>query len=68
MCIRDSLVRVDPTSRPRVHTERLEHAIAEALVSWRDRLRSALRARFDEAHVHALERRYACLLYTSRCV
>ena len=61
------LVRVDPTSRPRVRAERLEHAIAEALVSWRDRLRSALRARFDEARVHALERRYATAFPASYC-
>jgi glutamate dehydrogenase len=61
------LVRVDPTSRPRVSTERLEHAIAEALISWRDRLRSALRARFDEARVHALERRYASAFPASYC-
>jgi glutamate dehydrogenase len=61
------LVRVDPASRPRVRAARLEHAIAEALVSWRDRLRSALRARFDEARVHALERRYATAFPASYC-
>jgi glutamate dehydrogenase len=53
------LVRVEPSSRPRITPEHLEHQIAEALISWRDRLRAALRARFDEARVHALERRYA---------
>jgi glutamate dehydrogenase len=52
------LVRVDPTSRPRLRVERLEQEIAEALISWRDRLRAALRARFDEARARALERRY----------
>jgi glutamate dehydrogenase len=52
------LVRVDPASRPRPRVERLEQEIAEALVSWRDRLRAALRARFDETRARALERRY----------
>ncbi len=52
------LVRVDPSSRPQLRVDRLEHEIAEALVSWRDRLRAALRARFDEARAYALERRY----------
>ncbi|MFI4895061.1 MAG: NAD-glutamate dehydrogenase [Steroidobacterales bacterium] len=52
------LVRVDPLSRPRPQVERLERDIAEALVAWRDRLRAALRARFDETRAHALERRY----------
>ena len=52
------LVRVDPASQPRVHVEHLEHEIAQALVSWRDRLRTALRAQFDDAQARALERRY----------
>jgi len=52
------LVRVDPSGRPRVQVERLEHEIAAALVSWRDRLRAALRLRFDETRARALERRY----------
>jgi glutamate dehydrogenase len=52
------LVRVDAASEPRVHVEHLEREIAEALVSWRDRLRTALRARFDDARALALERRY----------
>jgi glutamate dehydrogenase len=42
-----------------LRVERLEQEIAEALISWRDRLRAALRARFDEARARALERRYA---------
>ena len=53
------LLRVDPASRPRLQVERLEQEIAEALISWRDRLRAALRARFDETRARALERRYA---------
>jgi glutamate dehydrogenase len=52
------LVRVDPTSHPRPQVDRLERQIAQALISWRDRLRAALRARFDEARARALERRY----------
>ena len=52
------LVRVDPASQPRLRVEQLEQLIAEALVSWRDRLRAALSARFDEARARALERRY----------
>jgi glutamate dehydrogenase len=52
------VMRVDPDSRPRVQVEQLERQIAEALVSWRDRLRSALTARFEEAQARALERRY----------
>jgi glutamate dehydrogenase len=52
------LVRVDPASRPRLRVEHLEHEISEALVSWRDRLRAALRARFDDTRALALERRY----------
>jgi glutamate dehydrogenase len=53
------VVRIDPTDGARLNTERLERAIAAAIVSWRDRLRSALLARFDEAQALALERRYA---------
>jgi glutamate dehydrogenase len=52
------LVRVDPASRPRVRVEDLERQIAEALVSWRDRLRAALTARFEESRARALERQY----------
>ncbi len=52
------LVRVDPSGRPRVQVERLEREIAEALISWRDRLRASLRLRFDETRARALERRY----------
>jgi len=52
------LVRVDPTSRPRLRVERLEQDIAAALISWRDRLRAALRMRFDDTRARALERRY----------
>ncbi|HEY6453242.1 MAG TPA: NAD-glutamate dehydrogenase [Steroidobacteraceae bacterium] len=52
------LVRVDPERHPRLHIERLERDIAAAVVSWRDRLRSALQHRFDDARARALERRY----------
>jgi glutamate dehydrogenase len=53
------VVRVDPTANTRVDTERLERDIAAAIVSWRDRLRAALLARFGESHGLALDRRYA---------
>jgi glutamate dehydrogenase len=53
------VVRVDPLSNPRIEEARLEQAIAAALVSWRDRLRTALKARFGEAQASLLERRYA---------
>jgi glutamate dehydrogenase len=42
----------------RIDQRRLERALNETLVTWRDRLRSALLARFDELKGAALERRY----------
>jgi glutamate dehydrogenase len=54
-----TVVRVDPTSSPRVDIGRLERDIAAAIVSWRDRLRAALLARFGETPARALERRYS---------
>ena len=54
-----TLVRVDPASQPRLRVDQLERQIAEALVSWRDRLRTALGSRFDETRARSLERRYA---------
>ena len=59
------LVRVDPASEPRLRVDELERQVAEALVSWRDRLRVALLARFDEAHARQLERRYLPLFPAS---
>jgi glutamate dehydrogenase len=53
------VVRVDALSNPRIDEPRLEQTIAAALVSWRDRLRSALQARFGEVQGSLLERRYA---------
>jgi glutamate dehydrogenase len=53
------LVRVDPASQPRLRVDQLERQIAAALISWRDRLRAALGARFDEARARSLERRYS---------
>jgi len=52
------LARVDPASEPRLQVDELERQIAAAVLSWRDRLRAALSARFDEARALALERRY----------
>jgi len=53
------VVRVDPAANPHVDAERLERNIAAAIVSWRDRLRSALLARFGETPALTLDRRYA---------
>ena len=53
-----TVVRVDPTVSSRIDTARLERDIAAAIVSWRDRLRAALLARFGETPARALERRY----------
>jgi glutamate dehydrogenase len=53
------VVRVDPASNPRFDAARLERELNDALVSWRDRLRSALAARYDALAAVALERRYA---------
>jgi glutamate dehydrogenase len=52
------VVRVDPAAATHVDEERLQHAIAAAIVSWRDRLRTALLGRFGETYALALERRY----------
>ena len=52
------VVRVDPAANARVDADRLERDIAAAIVSWRDRLRAALLARFGETEALALERRY----------
>jgi glutamate dehydrogenase len=59
------VVRVDPAANPRVDAERLEHEIAAAIVSWRDRLRSALLTRFGEVQALALERRYGAVFPAS---
>jgi glutamate dehydrogenase len=53
------VVRVDPAADSRVNADRLERDIAAAIISWRDRLRSALLSRFGETQALALERRYA---------
>jgi glutamate dehydrogenase len=52
------VVRVDTVTHPRIDAARLEQQITAALVSWRDRLRSALQGRFGEAQGLELERRY----------
>jgi glutamate dehydrogenase len=53
------VVRVDPAANTHVDAARLERDIAAAIISWRDRLRAALLARFGESQALALERRYA---------
>jgi glutamate dehydrogenase len=53
------VVRVDAAANTRVNAERLERDIAAAIVSWRDRLRAAMLARFGDASALALDRRYA---------
>ena len=52
------VVRVDPAANTRIDAEHLQRAIAAAIVSWRDRLRDSLLARFGETAALALERRY----------
>jgi glutamate dehydrogenase len=53
------VVRTTATSPQRIDQRRLERALNEALVTWRDRLRSALQQRHDELTAATLERRYA---------
>ncbi|MGH8256885.1 MAG: NAD-glutamate dehydrogenase domain-containing protein, partial [Steroidobacteraceae bacterium] len=53
------VVRVGPDTNTRADAARLERQITAALVSWRDRLRAALAARFGSAVGGRLERRYA---------
>ena len=53
------IVRVAPGARPRISEPRIERRIEAALVSWRDQLRAALRARLGEQRARTLERRYA---------
>ena len=53
------VVRTTTGSVQRVDQRRLERALNEALVTWRDRLRSALLQRHDELTAATLERRYA---------
>jgi glutamate dehydrogenase len=52
------VVRTPATATQRIDQRRLERALNEALVTWRDRLRSALLQRFDEIRATTLERRY----------
>jgi glutamate dehydrogenase len=53
------VVRVAPGPGPRISAARLERQIDATLVSWRDRLRTALRERLGEQRARELERRYA---------
>ncbi|MGB8694517.1 MAG: NAD-glutamate dehydrogenase domain-containing protein, partial [Steroidobacteraceae bacterium] len=52
------VVRTPAAIARRVDKRRLERALNEALVTWRDRLHSALLARYAELDAAALERRY----------
>jgi len=52
------VVRTPAQSAQRVDPRRLERALNEALITWRDRLRSALLQRYDELTAATLERRY----------
>ena len=51
-------VRISAGASTTVNRRALERELNEAMVTWRDRLRLALRARHDEATATALERRY----------
>ncbi len=52
-------VRIADASAPAVNRRALERELDATLVTWRDRLRLALRACHDEAAAAALDRRYA---------
>jgi glutamate dehydrogenase len=52
-------VRVSGEAQPAVNRRTLQRDLDAALVTWRDRLRAALRARYDEASAADHERRYA---------
>ena len=52
-------VRIAGAAAPAVHRRALERELDATLVTWRDRLRGALRARHDEAAAAALDRQYA---------
>src|SRR5258706_4192815 len=51
-------VRISAGAATTVNRRALERELNQAMVTWRDRLRLALRARYDEADATALERRY----------
>jgi glutamate dehydrogenase len=51
-------VRTPAAARTKVNRRALERELNEAMVTWRDRLRLALRARYDETEATAFERRY----------
>src|SRR5258706_1184368 len=51
-------VRISAGATTTVNRRALERELNEAMVTWRDRLRQALRVRHDEATATALERRY----------
>ncbi len=52
------VVRTAAATAQRIDKRRLERALNDALVTWRDRLHSALLARYPELDAAALERRY----------
>jgi len=52
------VVRIPPGARPRISVRRTEQEIAEAVVTWRDRLRVCLEGRFGREEGALLYRRY----------
>ncbi|MCI0516225.1 MAG: NAD-glutamate dehydrogenase [Woeseiaceae bacterium] len=53
-----TIVRTGMTDKPQISIREIEQKIAEAVVTWRDKLRSQLSSRFGEADGHALYRAY----------
>jgi len=52
------VVRIPPGARPRISVRRIEQDIAEAVVTWRDRLRVCLEGRYGREEGTLLFRRY----------
>jgi glutamate dehydrogenase len=53
-----TIVRTGATERPRISIREIEDKIADAVVTWRDKLRRELTERYGEAEGHALYREY----------
>ncbi|HSD68267.1 MAG TPA: NAD-glutamate dehydrogenase [Woeseiaceae bacterium] len=53
-----TIVRTGMTDKPQISIREIEQKIAEAVVTWRDKLRGQLSSRYGEADGHALYRAY----------
>jgi glutamate dehydrogenase len=53
-----TIVRTGTTDRPQISIREIESKIADAVVTWRDKLRTHLSDRYGEAEGHALYREY----------